>query len=169
MRVDKSRIYIRRSILGKTTVISWLITIITLGIYVLADLPAQKNTFIDNMRSKARGVSASLQDIAASAVITEEYSEVIDHCLEVLSGDPGIEYLILTRSDGFSLIHTRSSWKNETLGSEWIPHDRKPVFGINYHDFINKEVFSYSQPFGYSGINWGWIHIGLSLDRSSCA
>ncbi|MBI5385422.1 MAG: HAMP domain-containing protein [Verrucomicrobia bacterium] len=29
---------------------------------------------------------------------------------------------------------------------------------------FNRRVFHYSQPFDYSGIQWGWIHVGLSLE-----
>jgi methyl-accepting chemotaxis protein len=29
---------------------------------------------------------------------------------------------------------------------------------------FNRRVYHFSQPFDYSGIDWGWIHIGLSLD-----
>ena len=28
---------------------------------------------------------------------------------------------------------------------------------------LNEEVFHYQYPFSYSGIEWGWVHIGLSL------
>ena len=32
-------------------------------------------------------------------------------------------------------------------------------------EISKEEVFHYSHPFQYSGIDWGWIHIGLSLKK----
>ena len=156
----------RRSlgILTKTALLSWLVTIVTMAVFVAGILPAQKQTFLENLQSKAHGVSVSLQDIAAGAVVTEDYSEVVDHCMEVLSGDSTIKHLVLTRNDGFALIHTRDGWRSENLGVEWYPSNRQSVHEVLEPHFLDEEVFQYSRPFGYSGIEWGWIHVGLSLD-----
>jgi len=151
-------------ILTKTALLSWLVAIITIAVFVAGILPGQKRTFLENLKSKAHGVSVSLQDVAAGAVVTEDFSEVVDHCMEVLAGDETIEHLVLTRNDGFALIHTREGWRSEQLGPEWCPATRKPTNGIQQPLFLTVEVFQYSRPFGYSGIEWGWIHVGLSLD-----
>ncbi len=151
-------------ILAKTALLSWLITIFTMAVFVAVILPSQNRVFLENLESKARGVSASLQDIAAGSVVTEDYSEVVDHCMEVLSRDTSIEYLVLTRNDGFGLIHTQSGWRAEQLDDRWHPAARNTSTGISRPRFVEQEVFQYSQPFDYSGIEWGWIHVGLSLD-----
>ena len=44
----------------------------------------------------------------------------------------------------------------------------KPA-GITTEPLLNRRVFHYAKPFDYSGIEWGWIHVGLTLtsyDRS---
>jgi signal transduction histidine kinase/DNA-binding response OmpR family regulator len=151
-------------ILARTALLSWLVTIITMAVFVAVNLPGQKQTFLENLESKARGVSASLQDVAAGAVVTEDYSEVVSHCMEVLSRDETIEFLVLTRNDGFALIHTREEWRNEQQSIDWHPALREAKYGISQPDILDKEVFRYSRPFDYSGIEWGWIHVGLSLD-----
>lgn len=151
-------------ILAKTALLSWLVTIITMALFVAVILPSQKRTFLENLESKAHGVSVSLQDIAASSVVTEDYSVVVDHCLEVLAGDETIEHLVLTRNDGFGLIHTQDGWRSEQMGGHWYPRSRITTYGISRPDFLDTDVFLYSRPFDYSGIEYGWIHVGLSLD-----
>lgn len=162
MRTEKQSLF-RLGIMLRTTLLSWLVTIVTLIIFISIIIPDQKQAFFDNMVSKAKGVSVSLQDVAASAVITEDYSSVIDHCLTMLRGDTSVRFLILTRNDGFSLIHFQpNQWRNEMLDDSWRPQERvassliEPVLD-------EEEVFHYIVPFDYSGIQWGWIHIGLSL------
>lgn len=148
----------------KTALLSWLVAAVTLAALVAGVLPDQKRTFLSNLESNARGVAVSLHDIAAGAVVTEDFSEVVDHCLGMLAGDKTIEYLVLARNDGFALIHTQDGWQSTQLDLEWYPESREETKRIHRPFFLDKEVFHYSRPFDYSGIEWGWIHVGLSLD-----
>ena len=45
---------------------------------------------------------------------------------------------------------------------------RRKISVINNHsELINQGVFHFSSPLDYSGIPWGWIHIGMSLEQLS--
>ena len=148
----------------RTALLSWLVAVVTLFVFVLAILPRQKETFVENLRSKAYGVTVSLRDVAASAVVNEDYSSVVDHCTEILKGDPSIDYIVVTRNDGFSLVHDRSGWRSQTLDALWHPFPRVATGGIDTVPLFGRRVYAFSQPFEYSGIDWGWIHVGLSLE-----
>ncbi|MBI5382924.1 MAG: HAMP domain-containing protein [Opitutae bacterium] len=83
----------------------------------------------------------------------------------MLQGDTSLAYLVVTKNDGFSLINDRDGWRAETnLPAQWRPRRREATSGIDYIPLFKQRVFHYSQPFDYSGIQWGWIHIGISLD-----
>jgi signal transduction histidine kinase/DNA-binding response OmpR family regulator len=159
-------------ITAKTAMLSWLVTIVTLAIFVAVIIPQQKRTFQENLNSKARGICASLQDVTAGAIVTEDYSSVVDHCRQVLQGDESIDFLIITKNDGFSLINESGAtgpqreprWRMETLDTSWRPSERTVRGGIGTVPLFNRRVFHYEKPFDYSGIEWGWIHVGLSLD-----
>ena len=171
------------SIALKIALVSWLVTIATLLVFVAVIVPEQKRTFQENLASKARGLSASLQDVIAGAAVTEDYSSVVDHCRQVLQGDDSIAYIVITKNDGFSLIHesvpgpdpsvrAEPVWRQQTLDSAWHPALREAVSGIGTVPVLDRRVFHYSRPFDYSGIEWGWIHVGLSIrsyDRSVAA
>jgi len=148
----------------RTALLAWLVTIVTLAIFALAIIPQQNRTFQENLKSKAYGTTVALRDVVSTAVVNEDFSSVIDHCTEMLKGDPSIDFIVLTRNDGFSLIHERNGWRNVPLDDSWRPADRKPVSGIENIPFFNRRVYHLAQPFDYSGISWGWIHVGLSLD-----
>ncbi len=154
----------RMGILARTALLSWLVTLVTLSVFVAVILPLQERTFLENLASKAHGVSVSLQDVAASALVTEDYGAVVDHCTQVLAGDPTIEYLVLTRKDGFSLISRRDGWTSEEMPGAWRPIERRARYALERPPFLAHDVLHYSRPFDYSGIEWGWIHVGVSLD-----
>ncbi len=151
----------------RTALLSWLVSIVTLLIFVSVIIPQQKRTFLENLESKARGAAASLHAIAAGSAINEDYSTVVQHCLDMMDGDKSISYLVITKNDsGDSQIcqQEKPRWHEEKLAGEWRPTNRKASSGIGVVPLFQRRVFHYSQPFDYSGIQWGWIHVGLSLE-----
>jgi C4-dicarboxylate-specific signal transduction histidine kinase len=46
----------------------------------------------------------------------------------------------------------------------WRPTARVPSSELGPVPIFNRRVFHYAVPFDYSSIQWGWIHVGLSLD-----
>jgi signal transduction histidine kinase len=160
----------------KIALLSWVITIVSLGMFVAVIVPAQKRTFEENLASKARGLSASLQDVIAGAAVTEDYSLIVDHCRQVLQGDDSIVYIVVTQNDGFSLIQESAApsaapgirheprWHQAVLDDFWHPAVRKPASRIGVVPLFGRRVFHDSRPFDYSAIQWGWINVGLSVD-----
>ena len=79
-----------------------------------------------------------------------------------------ILYIVITRNDGFSLIFKEGKWRYENLNGMWRPDSREKISFIhNRSELVNQGVFHFSSPLDYSGIPWGWIHIGLSLEQLS--
>jgi signal transduction histidine kinase/HAMP domain-containing protein len=148
----------------RVVLLSWLITLGTVLIFVAATIPEQKRVFKRNLESKARGIAVSLRNIAAGAVINEDYSSVVDHCMQLIKGDSGVSYLVMTRRDGFSLVSDQTGWRTEAFDSWWNPAGREGPSGILVAQPLTHRAFHYSQPFEYSGLSWGWIHVGLSVE-----
>jgi two-component system, NtrC family, sensor kinase len=148
----------------RITLLGWMVTLVTLAVFVMAIVPEQKREFELSLESKARGVAVSVRGFAAGAAVSEDYSAVVDQAMQVLSGDKAIDYVVVTKNDGFSIVIDRSTWKTEKLGGSWRPATRKPASSIGVSPLFGRRVFQYGLPFDYSGIQWGWIHIGLSLD-----
>lgn len=148
----------------RITLLGWMVTLVTLAIFVLASVPEQKREFEMSLESKARGVAASIRGIAAGAAVSEDYSAVVDQAMQVLAGDTAIDYVVMTKNDGFSVVVDRSAWKVETLGEAWRPATRVAASSIGVSPLFGRRVFQYALPFDYSGIQWGWIHIGLSTN-----
>jgi len=153
-----------RGITLRITLLGWAVTLLTLGVFAMVIIPEQKKEFELALESKARGSAASIRGVAAGAAISEDYSAVVDQASQVLSGDQTIEYVVMTKNDGYSIVVTRPAWKIEQLGALWHPATREESHSIGVSPLIGRRVFQYSYPFDYSGIPWGWIHIGLSLD-----
>jgi PAS domain S-box-containing protein len=165
MPIRRESFHIPRGITLRITVLSWMITLLTLTIFVTASVPETRRDLQDGLRSKARGITSSLQQVTASAATTQDYSSLVDHCVQVLAGDEAIEYLVLTKNDGFSVVIGRNGWRTDTLDKSWRPAERTMAGGIEYVPLFGKRVYRVRTPFDYSSLQWGWIHVGLSLDE----
>ncbi|MBM3251817.1 MAG: PAS domain S-box protein, partial [Candidatus Omnitrophica bacterium] len=161
------KIFTRRSILLRTTALCWLVIIFTLAIFIFSIIPYQRQMLISEMESRSRAVASSFSDMAVKSMPLQDYSGLIDHCISILKNNPGIMYLVITRSDGFSTVITPKGWKEEALSGFWQPASGKIITGKFIHSrLVEEKVFHYTQVLeDNSGIKWGWVHIGLSLDK----
>ncbi len=154
-------------ILFRTVFFSWIVVIFTTGIFVLSIIPYQKKQLFQEMTARAKVTFTSIAQVTVTSILIEDYSTVVDHCMTVIRENPSILYAVITRHDGFSLVHTKGKWSQDELDGLWKPDSNN--FSEKGHfitsSLVNQEVFHRSFPFQYSGIDWGWIHIGLSPHR----
>jgi PAS domain S-box-containing protein len=155
----------------RTAFLSWVLISGTLGLFVFSMLTYQRNALVEGMASEACSIGSSVAEVTASAIINEDYGAVVEHCMGILKQSPSIRYIVITRSDGFSLIHTTRQWKVETLKGRWRYPPRASTGEGTFEDngFVEERVFNLSTPFSYSGIDWGLIHVGLSLEKFDAA
>jgi signal transduction histidine kinase len=152
-------------ILFRSTLLTWSIVILTMGTFLSFLLPSQKKALIHSLLINGESIATSIGQVTASAIVTEDYSKVVDHCLMVVQKRSAIKFVVVTRRDGFSLLHTDAGWFQEEGAGDWIPSPSEAGSGsFRFCSMVNDRVYHYSYPFNYSGIDWGWIHIGLSLD-----
>ena len=162
----RARTLPRVSIMVKAVLLSWLVTVVTIAIFAFSIIPQQRRALIDSLRSKAEVTSTSVRDVAATAILVEDYGTVVEHCLQIVGDGSSVSYIVITRQDGFSLVHRPGGWSNATLGSDWRPGGpRLPAGLLRKTEMASDEVYLYSRPLDYSGIEWGWIHVGLSLQQ----
>ncbi|MRR55237.1 MAG: response regulator [Deltaproteobacteria bacterium] len=153
-------------IVVRVALISATLIIISLGLFVLATIPFQRTAILDAMESEAKSTVTSIDQVTATAIITEDFGTVVEHCLRVVQESPSIVYVVVTRNDGFSLIITKKGWEQKNQNGVWVPKgERVANSRFLSSDISQEEVYHYSHPFQYSGIDWGWIHIGLSLKK----
>jgi signal transduction histidine kinase/ActR/RegA family two-component response regulator len=155
-----------KRIVVRVVIISSALIVITLGLFVLITIPFQRKAILEAMESEAKSTVTSIDQVTASAIITEDFGTVVEHCLRVVKESPSIVYVVVTRNDGFSLAITKRGWEQKTMKGVWAPAGAKTAKHLFMKSEVaDEEVYHYSHPFSYSGIDWGWIHIGLSLKK----
>ena len=154
----------RRGIFYRTVLTLWIVITFSLGLFILLIIPYQKTMLTERLRSTAEVIATSIDQVTVTSIVVEDYSSVVDHCAKVVQERPAVLYLVITRKDGFSLVHTASRWSLDNLGEYWNPgSEEEAVNSFMESELVSEKVFHYSYRLSYSGIDWGWINIGLSL------
>lgn len=71
-------------IVTRVVLFSSVLIIISLGLFALATIPFQRTAILDAMKSEAKSTVTSIDQVTASAIITEDFAMVIEHCLRVV-------------------------------------------------------------------------------------
>ena len=137
----------------RITLLAWTVTLATLAIFVSIIIPEQKRDLRAELQSKASGVAVALQGEVASATVSDDYSSVVDHAMQVLAGDKAVDFLVITKNDGFSVIVDRAGWRTQSdTGQYWLPQVRQPSSDLGVVPMFNQRLFHYAVPFDYNGI-----------------
>jgi hypothetical protein len=94
----------KRGILFRTAFLCWSLIAVIIIIFLIFIIPYTKNSLIKNMESNANIITTSIGQVTVLSIILEDYSSVMEHCINVLNKNTSILYIVITRKDGFSLI-----------------------------------------------------------------
>ncbi len=129
-------------------------------------IPVAKGIWLNGLESQARSLSASIAEVSGNAFVTGDYSFIIDHNTQVMKGSSNIRYVIIMKQGGPALVHTGAKWEiREKPDPTWhFVEKTGPRGRIQYSTIVKGEVFHHMFPLQFSGINWGTLYVGLSLD-----
>jgi uncharacterized protein YqhQ len=112
---EKEASRLSKGILPRTALLALAVISFTLGLFILLIIPHQRATLIQGLKSKAEVIATSIEQVTVTSIVVEDYSTVVDHAIKVTQDRPSVLYLVITRKDGFSLIHTADSWQRKSL------------------------------------------------------
>ena len=157
----------KRRIFIRTALMAWFLVVFTALFFLIITIPSQRKQLLEEMRQRAQVAYTSTAQVAVESIVLEDYSAIVEHCINMVSQNPSLKYVVLTRDDGFSLVHTPHLWQQDQLGGIWKPVSRKGDIAGRFveHELSDGKAFHLSYPMVYSGIEWGWIHLGLSPEK----
>ena len=156
-----------RRIFIRTALMAWFLVVFTAVVFLFITIPSQRKQLLEEMRQRANVAYTSTAQVAIESIVLEDFSGIVEHCVNMVSKNPGLKYVVLTREDGFSLVHTRIRWEQTQLDGLWKPFRKAGDANgkLVEHNMSDGQAFHLSYPLSYSGIDWGWIHLGLSPEK----
>jgi PAS domain S-box-containing protein len=160
----------RRGILLRQFLILMLFACLLIAVGAATVIPQWERLIQESLEAQARSLSASIAEVCSNAILTEDYSFVVDHNMQVLSGSRDIRYILIARHDGLSIIHAGQNWEQRNQADPaWLPGKGTSPGRIVFSDITREEVYHYSFPLVFSGMDWGFLHIGFSLNEYRAA
>jgi two-component sensor histidine kinase len=156
---------IKGKFLWKIVLLCWSLIVLTIVAFLVVIIPLQKNTALDRMDNEAKDIASTILIANSSALIMGDYGIVVDYCVDLVHKSNSIQYLVITRKDGYSMLFTKEGWEQKTLSGMWIPDTTRLMSQITYSPLVKSSIFHKTVCFTYLGIYWGFAHVGLSLDK----
>ena len=155
----------RGGIMFRHLIMLMTLSLVIILLFSLMMVPQVNRSILKSLDSQAKSLSASIAEVCGNAFVTGDYSFVVDHSMQVLRGATDIKYIIIVRHDGLSMIHAGEKWEQRVKADpKWNPAGGSLYQGsILFSDIVKQKVFHYTFPLKFSGIDWGLLHIGLSL------
>ena len=67
------------------TFLIWFVIILTTIIFSFAIIPYQKKALINNLETTAKVVATSVDQIAISSIITEDFSPIVEQAMKIVN------------------------------------------------------------------------------------
>lgn len=154
---------VRSSIFTKIFVLFGVLVLGITTFFAGMIIPMQKQAFQQIMFTQAETVSKSIVQTSSDAIIGKDFGFIVEHIVEVIKNNASINYVLLSPKsdnkiwvghDTWRLIEKNNNQFKELEGQEIV---YRILDGYGY-----KNVYHFVYPIQFSGIEWGWLHIGFS-------
>ncbi len=156
-----------RGIFYRFFLLSSLLSIVVITVFAVFTIPRQREMILKRFEKQAKSISSAVSQISGNAFVNGEYGLIVDHNLKMIRDSDDIEYIIVVRKDGFSLVQIDGHWEQrEKPETFWILAEGQEGQGyLKYSSLVEREVFHYTYPIRFSQIQWGWLNVGLSASQ----
>ncbi|PLY06504.1 MAG: hypothetical protein C0625_09105 [Arcobacter sp.] len=135
-------------------------------IFTIYSISNQKEQILKSLNLEASGIAKMLTYISSDAIVLDDGAFLIEFNSEFIRENKSLENIILAKLDGTNYLIKKDSWSYEENLDESLFKKQKNEINseIIFSPIMKKEIFHYVYPIIFSGTNWGWIHLSLSLD-----
>jgi two-component sensor histidine kinase/HAMP domain-containing protein len=155
----------QKSISLKITLLMWAMIIFTISFYVFFSIPYQQQSLLERMKFEAQDIASAFTEANKSALITDDYQLIVDYTNNTVKNSNSIRYIVVAKKDGTCLIFQKGKWSSDNREGIWLNPGKLTDGEIIHAEILdNAEVYHFAKKFIYTGIEWGWIHVGLSTE-----
>lgn len=128
---------------------------------------SQEQSLIDVMYSKTITIAKSITLVSSDAMVTDDSSYIVEHLQKVLADNNLIKYTLVTKNRGDTLCITQDNWAVLSTVPESIEaiRTRDKKSQILMSEITSEAVYHVSFPVIFTGIEWGWVDIGYSVEQ----
>ena len=125
----------------------------------------QKRAILELLHSEAKSLAQTITFSTTNALITEDSSYLIEFNTQYLQNNTKVKNIIIAKSEKQYFDIKKDLWSFDNKISDVFKKMQKSedVFDIIYSPNLKENVFHYTYPMEFSGIQWGWLHLSFDL------
>ncbi len=153
----------RRTIFSRVFLIFGILVLAITLFFAFMVIPMQKDAFNQVMYTQAETVSKSIVQTSSDAIISKDFGFIVEHNVEVLKNNTSIHYVIISPLLGDKIWIKQESWHlieklNKNISELEANNIAYKIMAVD----DSQKVYHFVYPIRFSGIEWGWLHIGFS-------
>lgn len=129
-------------------------------------IPLQKQSLQQIMYTQALTVARSIVQASSDAMISKDFGFIVEHNVKVLQNNASIRYVLISAKRGEKIWVDSSGWQMLNSLDEFFTSTETPEIRFRIHALPKQATeYHFVYPVQFSGIEWGWLHIGFSMDE----
>ncbi len=165
LEVNRSRPR-RGSLFLRTAAYSALVTILTLGAFVLRFILHEREVLYNHLRDRAETVALALDSVAAQAFGDGNFAPAVAQAVRMVHADDDVLYVVFTPRDGLSYVQLPGVKERRVLDRSWRPGETELLEGLRESVLVEGEVFYHTRPITLAKeAGSGWLHVGISTQK----
>ena len=126
-------------------------------------IPMQEKSFDQIMSTQGETVSRSIVQASSDAIIAKDFGFIVEHNVEVLKNNTSIHYILVSPKLSDKISIDQESWNMINKLPDNVTQLEQQIIAYKIMDVGKyKNVYHFVYPIQFSGIEWGWLHIGFS-------
>jgi PAS domain S-box-containing protein len=154
----------KTGLFSRTFIMFLLVPVVTLGLFTLFVIPRQRAMMMQAREAEIHGILASIVGINRSTFVQDDYAGIVEINAMLLRENPDIRYMVTTRAGGTSTLNLAGRWEEidpSTPAFQWL--NNKACRTIEKSPLTGDRVYHHVFPVRFYDLDWGWIHMGVSL------
>lgn len=135
-----------------------------LAIYFISN---QKSQILKSLKLEANSIARMITYSSSDAIVLDDGAFLVEFNYEFIKENTTIKTLILSKLDKSSYIIRKDGWSFEkSIDNIFSKKEGTTATSeIILSPISNEKIFHYVYPIQFSGTNWGWLHLNMSLDN----
>ncbi len=135
--------------------------------FVIYSITTQKKMLINSLEIEVKNINKLIVFVLADSLILNDNSAIVDFLVEYINNNQKLKNIIISKIDKTYFVIKNDSWTYDNkIPQEFISLEKNiETSTIINSSILNEEIFHYVYPISFSGVQWGWIHLSMSLDE----
>lgn len=161
MILSKNSIFLK---IFKLFFISLLFISVSFAVYSIS---IQKKMLISSLENEVKNINKLILFVLSDSLILKDRASIVEFSTEYIKNNEKLKNIIISEKENSYIIIKKNAWSYDDKIEKNFNDLQKEydTFSLLESSILQEKVFHYVAPIYISGVQWGWIHLSMSLEE----